>query len=325
MDKYSYFVDQILEWYRQHGRHDLPWRKPDRTPYEVWVSEIMLQQTQVSRVIDFYNRFLDRFRTIESLSQASWEEFLPFYQGLGYYNRGRNMLKTAKIIVDQYQGKFPPNKSQLITLPGIGEYTANAILSFGFGQSHLAFDTNQQRVWGRYLYGDKKADLDVTRIENQLPTGTDFNHLNSAIMDFANLVYKNKSVDTENSPLKKYCVYCQTQGELETHNGQTKTPTHKIEQTILFLHLNHRVYFSENKTNFQPFYLPKSVNNRAQIKRYFEEKYQLQLSVRPPFRKVTLNGKNIQLVRAQILLGNHQFTSYPKKVAQQWLAKFGHE
>lgn len=330
MDRYAYFVSQILKWHQRFGRHDLPWRKTHRTLYEVWVSEVMLQQTQVSRVIDYYKQFLEKFPTVELLATTSWVDFLPYYQGLGYYNRGRNMLKTAQIITQEYNGHFPKTKAELIKLPGIGEYTATAILSFGYGQSHLAFDTNQQRVWGRYLFGDKKATVNVQELEQHLPKETDFNQLNSAIMDFANLVYKNNSVDIENSPLKKYCVYCQTEGKYEVilfrpvrrDFGRTRKPkatSQKMVQTILLLHQNHQVYFSENSKEYQPFYLPVTVNSRPEIKKYFEEKYDLQVAIRPPFQKQNVDGVMTQLVRAQILLGDHLFGAYSKAEATAWL------
>ena len=103
----EYFETQITDFFEKAGREHLPWRKKGVTAYEIWVSEVMLQQTQVSRVIGYYDRFLKRFPTVEVLAKASWEEFLPYYQGLGYYARGRNMLLTARAVVKEYGGIFP--------------------------------------------------------------------------------------------------------------------------------------------------------------------------------------------------------------------------
>lgn len=315
-DSTAFFVEQILAWYQKHGRHDLPWRGETISPYHVWVSEIMLQQTQVNRVIPFYNTFIKRFPEIESLSQASWEDFLPYYQGLGYYNRARNMLKTAKIIVEDFSGEFPRKKEDLKNLPGIGEYTANAILSFGYGLPHLAFDTNHQRVWGRYFFGDKKAELDIEKIETSLPESVDYFHLNAAIMDFASIGYTNANPDLENSPLQPKCEFWKTRGVLES--GQTKQkntfPTSEA-QVYLFLHENHQKYFSQSKEYFQPFILGKEINTRSKIKQHFSEKYHLNLSIRPPYKKIFLKRVPTLFVRAQVLLGEHKFFIFSREEA----------
>src|SRR3990167_9371691 len=163
----TFFEKMLLDFYQKAGREHLPWRTLRKasprgagkagkiTAYEVWVAEVMLQQTQVSRVISYYKRFLKRFPTVQKLARVSWEKFLPCYQGLGYYTRGRNMLKTAKEIVNKYHGKFPRDKKLLEDLPGIGPYTAAAIMSFAYGDNHLAWDTNLKRVIGRFFFGTK--------------------------------------------------------------------------------------------------------------------------------------------------------------------------
>src|SRR3989344_6364292 len=140
--KAGFFEEKLEDFFQKTGREHLPWRKKKITAYEVWVSEIMLQQTQVSRVIGYYTRFLKRFPNIGSLAKASWAAFLPYYDGLGYYARGRNMLKAAQVIAKEYAGTFPRDKKLLEKLPGIGPYTAAAIMSFAYGDEDLARDTN---------------------------------------------------------------------------------------------------------------------------------------------------------------------------------------
>ena len=108
--KITFFEEKIADYFVKAGRDFLPWRKNNITPYEVWVSEIMLQQTQVSRVIEYYVRFLKKFPIVEKLAKATWEEFLPYYDGLGYYARGRNMLRAAEKIVAEYKGVFPRDR-----------------------------------------------------------------------------------------------------------------------------------------------------------------------------------------------------------------------
>ena len=139
----------LLDWYAVHGRKDLPWQK-DRDPYAIWVSEIMLQQTQVGTVMPYFERFLDRFPNIEALAQAGRDEVLHHWSGLGYYARARNLHTAAEIVFDLHKGRFPENFEEVLALPGIGRSTAGAILSFAFGQHHVILDGNVKRVLTRY-------------------------------------------------------------------------------------------------------------------------------------------------------------------------------
>lgn len=271
----------------------------------------MLQQTQVSRVIPCYERFLTRFPTVESLAHTTWEDFLPYHAGLGYYRRGRNMLKTADIITQAYGGQFPADTTLLQSLPGIGEYTANAILSFGFGQSHLAFDTNHQRVFGRFLAGDKKATLNVAEIEQALPEDTNFHLFNGALMDFANVVCTNRQPHCATCPLRSQCQYAQTDGALEAKATSTSSRfPYRSAQAVVFLHENHRTYYSSENDRYRPFVLPLGITSRHQIKAHFREKYQLELAVRPPWTKGYRDEQPLLLVNAQIVLGQPQFSEH---------------
>ncbi|MEX2333235.1 MAG: A/G-specific adenine glycosylase, partial [Pseudohongiella sp.] len=142
-------TDTVLEWYHQHGRHDLPWQH-NTTPYRVWVSEIMLQQTQVSTVIDYYQRFMARFPDVQTLAAAPLDEVLHLWTGLGYYARARNLHKTARTVCDQHAGEFPSDMDTLMTLPGIGRSTAGAILALAMGRRGVILDGNVKRVLCRY-------------------------------------------------------------------------------------------------------------------------------------------------------------------------------
>ncbi len=143
----SEFQQRILAWFDQHGRKDLPWQQ-DITPYRVWLSETMLQQTQVTTVIPYFNRFVEKFPDLESLAQAEVDEVLLLWSGLGYYARARNLHKTAQLIVEQ--GRFPDALADLTELPGIGLSTAGAILSIAFNNSHPILDGNVKRVLTRF-------------------------------------------------------------------------------------------------------------------------------------------------------------------------------
>jgi len=152
------FVPLLLAWYHKHKR-DLPWRKT-KDPYAIWVSEIMLQQTQVATVIDYYHRFLKRFPTIQNLAQAKEEEVLALWSGLGYYSRARNLQAAAKKIVQDHHGKFPENPKDILALPGIGRYTLGAIASIAFDQTLPLVDGNVIRVYAR-LFALKGSPSDT--------------------------------------------------------------------------------------------------------------------------------------------------------------------
>ena len=161
------FQQRVLDWFDQHGRKDLPWQR-SINPYRVWVSEIMLQQTQVSSVIDYFNRFIERFPTLDELANTDLDEVLQYWAGLGYYARARNLHKTARILQAQ-GGLFPDSIDALSALPGIGRSTAGAILSIACGQSQPILDGNVKRVLARYAAVDGwPGDVKVARILWQL-------------------------------------------------------------------------------------------------------------------------------------------------------------
>ncbi len=146
----SEFATRLIAWQKRHGRHDLPWQNT-QDPYAIWVSEIMLQQTQVSAVIDYYSKFMARFPNIAALAQASQDEVLQHWSGLGYYSRARNLHKAAQKIVVDFDGKFPQDFVAIQTLPGIGRSTAAAIAAFAFHQTQTILDGNVKRVLARHF------------------------------------------------------------------------------------------------------------------------------------------------------------------------------
>jgi A/G-specific adenine glycosylase len=144
------FADAIVAWQKRHGRHDLPWQNTT-DPYAIWVSEIMLQQTQVAAVMGYYGKFMQRFPNISALAKAREEEVLQYWSGLGYYSRARNLHSAAQKIMDTFHGKFPNNFDAILSLPGIGRSTAAAISTFAFNQPMPILDGNVKRVFARYF------------------------------------------------------------------------------------------------------------------------------------------------------------------------------
>ncbi len=162
---YSGFAGEIVRWQMAHGRNSLPWQNT-RDPYRVWLSEIMLQQTQVATVLDYYARFLQRFPTVRELAAAGQDEVLALWSGLGYYSRARNLHRCAQDVVALHAGQFPRTAEQLQTLPGIGRSTAAAIASFCFGERVAILDGNVKRVLSRVLAFS--ADLAQSANEREL-------------------------------------------------------------------------------------------------------------------------------------------------------------
>lgn len=146
----SAFAKAIIAWQKQYGRHNLPWQNT-RDPYAIWVSEIMLQQTQVAAVIGYYGKFMQCFPTIQALSAATQDEVLQHWSGLGYYSRARNLHSAAQRIVDDFKGEFPQNYEDILSLPGIGRSTAAAVSTFAFKQAMPILDGNVKRVFARYF------------------------------------------------------------------------------------------------------------------------------------------------------------------------------
>ena len=155
----------VVQWQASHGRNHLPWQQT-RDPYRVWLSEIMLQQTQVSTVLGYYQRFLDAFPDVASLAAAPQDAVLALWSGLGYYSRARNLHRCAQAVVEDWGGAFPGRAEDLATLPGIGRSTAGAIASFCFSERVPILDANVRRVLTRVLAFD--ADLAVARNEREL-------------------------------------------------------------------------------------------------------------------------------------------------------------
>jgi A/G-specific adenine glycosylase len=209
----SQFSTLVIQWQRQHGRHDLPWQGADA--YRVWLSEIMLQQTQVATVIPYYLRFLTTFPTIAILSAASEEQVLALWSGLGYYARGRNLHRAAKIIIEKYQGIFPRQFEQIIELPGIGRSTAAAICALAYHEHRAILDGNVKRVLARYCgiegwSGERKIEeLLWQQAEAMLPEN-DIAVYIQAQMDMGATLCTRSQPKCNACPLQSECVAFKT-------------------------------------------------------------------------------------------------------------------
>ena len=186
------FSTALEQWYDKHGRK-LPWRETVN-PYKIWVSEIMLQQTQVPRVKkDFYPKFLAKFPTIKSLAKAKWQDLYPVWRGLGFYSRGKNMLRTAQKIVDNFDGEFPKEQKTLESFPGIGTYTAKAIRAFAWNEKVAAVDTNIQKII-EVLWPQENIEKTAQQLVEVSPSGRAWNN---AMMDLASAIRVGETIEGE--------------------------------------------------------------------------------------------------------------------------------
>lgn len=223
------FAERIIRWYDAHGRKNLPWQQ-QKTAFRVWISEIMLQQTQVATVIPYYEKFMVRFADINSLANAEQDEVLHYWTGLGYYARARNLHKAAMIMRDQYQGEFPTEFEQVLALPGIGRSTAGAVLSLALGQHHPILDGNVKRVLARHEAvdgwpGNKKVEDQLWQITDLLTPAEQISKYNQAMMDIG------ASICTRSSPKCEVCpvaIDCKAQ----LMGRQTEYPGKKPKKTI---------------------------------------------------------------------------------------------
>ncbi|MDO6559415.1 A/G-specific adenine glycosylase [Paraglaciecola chathamensis] len=206
----SSFANRILSWFDSHGRKDLPWQQ-GKTPYSVWVSEIMLQQTQVKTVIPYYRKFMQRFPDILTLANAPQDEVLHHWTGLGYYARARNLQKAAQVIRDQYDGKFPQDINDVIALPGIGRSTAGAVLSLACAQHHSILDGNVKRVLARYFAvdgwpGKKDVEQALWQYADSLTPNSRTGDYTQAMMDMGATICTRSKPKCDSCPLQQNCL-----------------------------------------------------------------------------------------------------------------------
>lgn len=203
------FTQPLLTWFDQYGRKDLPWQQP-RSPYFVWLSEIMLQQTQVKTVIPYFNRFIQHFPSLSALAMASVDDVLTLWSGLGYYSRARNLHRCAIQIMDQHHGIFPSSLQTLVGLPGIGDSTAAAIASLAFNQPTAILDGNVKRVLCRFFAIDQPPSQATTKNElwRLAQACMDEQHCadyTQAIMDLGATCCTRVKPDCDHCPVQQHC------------------------------------------------------------------------------------------------------------------------
>jgi len=239
------FANCLIAWQKIHGRHDLPWQNT-RDPYAIWVSEIMLQQTQVAAVFGYYSRFMQRFPTIASLAAAEQEQVLQLWSGLGYYSRARNLHNAAQMIVDEHAGQFPQDFEAIQSLPGIGRSTAAAIAAFAFNQPRAILDGNVKRVFARHFLiegwpGSLKVEKHLWALAEDLLPEESIVAYTQGLMDLGATLCTRTKPRCNDCPLNKTCLAFKQQRVSELSTPKPRKTIPEKQTTMLLLRSGNEV------------------------------------------------------------------------------------
>jgi A/G-specific adenine glycosylase len=206
----SDFSRRLAEWQRKHGRNDLPWQ-PTRDPYLVWLSEIMLQQTQVATVIPYFERLRARFPDIASLAAADEDDVLALWAGLGYYSRARNLHRAARLVMTEHGGRFPDTRDVIESLPGVGRSTAAAVAAFAFGRREAILDGNVKRVLARHFAvsgfpGNRAVERELWALAESLLPARAIGRYTQALMDLGATLCTTRAPACERCPVRSTCA-----------------------------------------------------------------------------------------------------------------------
>ncbi|WP_080380031.1 A/G-specific adenine glycosylase, partial [Bordetella pertussis] len=266
------FASRITAWQARHGRHDLPWQNT-RDPYRIWLSEIMLQQTQVATVIPYYQRFLERFPDVAALAAARQEDVMPYWAGLGYYARARNLHRCAQEIMQRCVGRFPPRAEEIATLPGIGRSTAAAIAAFAYGERSPIMDGNVKRVFTRHfgIEGDparravEQQLWALAAAQVQAAPDLDMPGYTQGLMDLGATLCTRGKPACERCPVAQSCIARRDgrQAELPTPKARKAIPERSTAMLVLhgpdgiLLHLRPALAhtFTHYRLHVRPWYL----------------------------------------------------------------------
>ena len=320
-------TNKILAWY-DNNRRTLPWRVGKKSPNKLYyrvLSEFMLQQTQVKTVVTYFEKFIKKFNTLESLSRSSEKKVLKLWEGLGYYRRARNLLSTSKILVQKYKSKLPEEIDEIKTLPGIGDYTSNVLAALIYNKPTLALDGNVKRVISRILNIEvNKIDFKVFKINNKKNIfNTNRNSdLVEAMMEFGALVCNSKIPKCEICPIKKNCKFYKSKNKIKQIRKEV------VKENInIFCYLSKKGEIALTKKNnlgfLNKFNLPKieSIKNNKSFKNWkFLSKYKNSISN----KKLSINlyyqfSKNIPNNYSwySIKKNNEFMPSFTKKILKQ--------
>lgn len=308
----SSIATQLIHWHRKHGRHHLPWQG-NRDPYAIWLSEIMLQQTQVNTVIPYYVRFMQEFPTISSLAQAPLDTMLALWSGLGYYSRARNLHRSAHILMQDYQGQFPDTRELIQRLPGIGRSTAAAITIFAYGKRDAILDGNVKRVLARYFGiagypGESKIqNLLWEKAEESLPANYREGRIETytqALMDLGATVCIRRTPLCATCPLQQHCVAYKENRVAQFPAVKPRKPLPKKETVFLILMHQQKLLFEKRPSSgiWGALWCPPEIETGVDAAIYCQHHWGIK--VQSPIELPTID---------------HQFTHYKLRIHSQLL------
>ena len=201
----SHIGNKVSSWYRGHGRHNLPWRK-NITPYRIWISEIMLQQTQVNTAIDYFNKFMKRYPDLKSIKSAKEDDIYALWSGLGYYRRASYIFRAKELIHKDFNGQMPDDFDSLLSLPGIGRSTAGAILSIAFKKPYPILDANVKKVIARIFHKNKFNEKEFWHLSENLLDKKDIFSYQQGIMDIGAQLCMPKKPQCDLCPIQNNCI-----------------------------------------------------------------------------------------------------------------------
>ena len=319
------FSDSVLGWFKSNGRKNLPWQV-EATSYKVWVSEIMLQQTQVVTVIPYFERFMKRFPDVHTLADATLDDVLHHWTGLGYYARARNLHKSAKIITSKYQGSLPLSFDEIITLPGIGRSTAGAILSLSHSKRFPILDGNVKRVLTRYhgikgWPGKKKVENKLWEIaELHTPTKS-IKQYTQAIMDLGATVCTRRNPDCDLCPLMLSCF---AKEKNKQHNFPEKKPRAAIpERDTIFAILENdcgEILLEQRPLNgiWGGLWCFPEFSDDSKIKSIIQKKYGFNIKQKKEYRPIKHTFTHFHLMIKPIHIKLEKDKDYDSKVLK-WI------
>jgi len=237
-DRAARLRSQLLAWFAQ-ARRDLPWRRT-QDPYAIWISEAMLQQTRVATVIDYWVRFLDAFPDVRTLAQSREEDVVALWSGLGYYSRARALRQAAIVILEQHGGEFPRSRQEALELPGVGEYTAGAVLSIAYGQPEALVDGNVERVLARLFAlpgerGSAPLRKHLWKLTERLMPDQEAGDWNQALMELGAIVCTPKSPRCEECPWKSGCAARRSGDPLAFPAAKAKRQVLEVDAAALWI------------------------------------------------------------------------------------------
>jgi A/G-specific adenine glycosylase len=247
------WVEKITSWYRDVQR-PLPWRET-KDAYRIWISESMLQQTQVVTVIPYYHRFLDKFPTIESLAAAEESDVLRLWSGLGYYSRARNLHRGAKAVVEKWKGEFPRDRKHAESIPGVGPYTAGAVLSIAYGLPEPLVDGNVQRVFARFfgfkeeIHTRSASDFFWSTAREWVGSARSPSELNQALMELGATLCSKAQPRCTLCPLKSDCIALKTGTQASLPRRKPRRPVRRLSWATWVHESDHRILLQRNAEN----------------------------------------------------------------------------